>query len=154
MSDLEIFTSLIAAIIHDFDHTGTTNNFHINSGSGLALLYNDRAVLENHHVSAFFRYVICQNSFAFKLALKRLTKSLLMRNKFEFHYSSSGWCKNMIAIFSTTCRRLISVSLETWSSRWFFIRTWVNILHNSRLWKISCNNKTNTGWYKHFSKNK
>ena len=55
MSDLEIFTSLIAAIIHDFDHTGTTNNFHINSGSGLALLYNDRAVLENHHVSAFFR---------------------------------------------------------------------------------------------------
>ena len=58
MSDLEIFTSLIAAIIHDFDHTGTTNNFHINSGSGLALLYNDRAVLENHHVSAFFRYVL------------------------------------------------------------------------------------------------
>ena len=55
MSDLEIFTSLMAAIIHDFDHTGTTNNFHINSGSGLAILYNDRAVLENHHVSAFFR---------------------------------------------------------------------------------------------------
>ena len=57
MSDLEIFTSLIAAIIHDFDHTGTTNNFHVNSGSNLAILYNDRAVLENHHVSAFFRYV-------------------------------------------------------------------------------------------------
>jgi len=55
MSDLEIFTSLMAAIIHDYDHTGTTNNFHINSGSGLAYLYNDRAVLENHHVSAFFR---------------------------------------------------------------------------------------------------
>ena len=61
MSDLEIFTSLIAAIIHDFDHTGTTNNFHINSGSELALLYNDRAVLENHHVSAFFRQVKSQN---------------------------------------------------------------------------------------------
>lgn len=57
MSDLEIFTSLMAAIIHDFDHTGTTNNFHINSGSGLATLYNDRAVLENHHVSAFFRLI-------------------------------------------------------------------------------------------------
>jgi len=55
MSDLEIFTSLMAAIIHDYDHTGTTNNFHINSGSSLAYLYNDRAVLENHHVSAFFR---------------------------------------------------------------------------------------------------
>ena len=67
MSDLEIFTSLIAAIIHDFDHTGTTNNFHINSGSGLALLYNDRAVLENHHVSAFFRYIICNKNFPLKI---------------------------------------------------------------------------------------
>eukprot|EP00094_Tigriopus_californicus_P013765 TCALIF_13321-PA protein Name:"Similar to Pde1c Calcium/calmodulin-dependent 3',5'-cyclic nucleotide phosphodiesterase 1C (Rattus norvegicus)" AED:0.07 eAED:0.07 QI:50/0.9/1/1/0.9/0.90/11/225/816 len=57
MSDLEVFTSLMAAIIHDFDHSGTTNNFHINAGSNLALLYNDRAVLENHHVSAFFRLI-------------------------------------------------------------------------------------------------
>jgi hypothetical protein len=55
ISDLEIFTSLVAAMIHDFDHTGTTNNFHVNSGSNLAILYNDRAVLENHHVSAFFK---------------------------------------------------------------------------------------------------
>lgn len=55
LSDLEIFTCLIAAIIHDYDHSGTTNNFHVNSGSSLAILYNDRAVLENHHISAFFR---------------------------------------------------------------------------------------------------
>ena len=55
LSDLEIFTALISAIIHDYDHTGTTNNFHINSESNLAILYNDRAVLENHHVSEFFR---------------------------------------------------------------------------------------------------
>ena len=55
LSDLEIFTALISAIIHDYDHTGTTNNFHINSESNLAILYNDRAVLESHHVSEFFR---------------------------------------------------------------------------------------------------
>ena len=58
LSDLEIFTALISAIIHDYDHTGTTNNFHINSESSLAILYNDRAVLENHHVSEFFRSVV------------------------------------------------------------------------------------------------
>ena len=149
MSDLEIFTSLIAAIIHDFDHTGTTNNFHINSGSGLALLYNDRAVLENHHVSAFFRYVMWKNSLVFKFAVIKAYNIFTNAYRFNFHYLLSGWCKNMIAIFSTTCRRLISVNLETWSLRWFFIRTWVNILHNSRLWKTSCNNKMNTGWYKH-----
>lgn len=47
----------MAAIIHDYEHTGTTNNFHVMSGTETALLYNDRAVLENHHISASFRYV-------------------------------------------------------------------------------------------------
>ncbi|CAD6998167.1 unnamed protein product, partial [Ceratitis capitata] len=55
LTDLEIFATLLAALIHDFEHTGTTNNFHVMSGSEKALLYNDRAVLENHHVSAAFR---------------------------------------------------------------------------------------------------
>lgn len=55
LSDLEIFSTLVAALIHDYEHTGTTNNFHVQSGSDTALLYNDRAVLENHHISATFR---------------------------------------------------------------------------------------------------
>lgn len=60
---------LFAAAIHDLEHTGllkckscspmkfsgTNNQFHINSKSELALLYNDRSVLENHHISAAFR---------------------------------------------------------------------------------------------------
>uniref|UniRef100_A0A1I8F2L7 P4Hc domain-containing protein n=1 Tax=Macrostomum lignano TaxID=282301 RepID=A0A1I8F2L7_9PLAT len=40
---------------HDYEHTGTTNSFHVNTGSDLALLYNDKGVLENYHVSAVFR---------------------------------------------------------------------------------------------------
>lgn len=55
LSDLEIFSLLLSAIIHDFDHSGTTNNFHIQSGSRLTYLYNDKSVLENHHVSSFFQ---------------------------------------------------------------------------------------------------
>ncbi|XKL69100.1 hypothetical protein PGB90_006869 [Kerria lacca] len=55
LTDLEIFATLVAAIVHDYEHTGTTNNFHVMSGSDTALLYNDRAVLENHHISATFR---------------------------------------------------------------------------------------------------
>ena len=31
MNDLEIFAILLSAIIHDVEHTGTTNNFHVNS---------------------------------------------------------------------------------------------------------------------------
>ncbi|KAF2357625.1 3'5'-cyclic nucleotide phosphodiesterase N-terminal [Trinorchestia longiramus] len=55
LTDIEILATLVAAMIHDYEHTGTTNNFHVMSGSDTALLYNDRAVLENHHISAAFR---------------------------------------------------------------------------------------------------
>ncbi len=46
---------LFAAAIHDLAHTGQSNQFHINTKSTLALLYNDQAVLENHHISTAFR---------------------------------------------------------------------------------------------------
>ena len=37
--------------MHDVDHNGLNNSFHINSQSPLAVLYNDISVLENHHCS-------------------------------------------------------------------------------------------------------
>uniref|UniRef100_A0A8C9RNB3 Phosphodiesterase n=1 Tax=Scleropages formosus TaxID=113540 RepID=A0A8C9RNB3_SCLFO len=55
LTELEIFAMIFAAAIHDYEHTGTTNNFHIQTRSDTAILYNDRAVLESHHVSAAYR---------------------------------------------------------------------------------------------------
>uniref|UniRef100_A0A8C2KJK2 Phosphodiesterase n=1 Tax=Cyprinus carpio TaxID=7962 RepID=A0A8C2KJK2_CYPCA len=55
LTELEIFAMLFAAAVHDYEHTGTTNNFHIQTRSDTAILYNDRAVQENHHVSAAYR---------------------------------------------------------------------------------------------------
>lgn len=54
LSDTQIFAAMLAASIHDFDHPGINNNFHIKTGSHLATLYNDRSVLENLHVSSIF----------------------------------------------------------------------------------------------------
>lgn len=50
-SPLEVFAAVVAAIVHDVDHPGRTNTFLVKRGAPLALLYNDRSVLENHHVS-------------------------------------------------------------------------------------------------------
>ncbi|XP_072903166.1 dual specificity calcium/calmodulin-dependent 3',5'-cyclic nucleotide phosphodiesterase 1A isoform X2 [Hemitrygon akajei] len=54
-TELDILAMLFAAAIHDYEHTGTTNNFHIQTRSDVAILYNDRSVLENYHVSAAYR---------------------------------------------------------------------------------------------------
>ncbi|XP_034275188.1 dual specificity calcium/calmodulin-dependent 3',5'-cyclic nucleotide phosphodiesterase 1B isoform X2 [Pantherophis guttatus] len=55
LTEIEALAIIFAAAIHDYEHTGTTNSFHIQTKSDTAILYNDRSVLENHHISAVFR---------------------------------------------------------------------------------------------------
>ncbi|KAJ3192530.1 hypothetical protein HK101_006359 [Irineochytrium annulatum] len=57
-SDLETLALYLSAIIHDFDHPGRNNNFLINTSDAKAMLYNDRSVLENHHISSAFRILV------------------------------------------------------------------------------------------------
>ena len=55
LSNDRIFGLLLSAIVHDVDHPGNTNAFEVNVGSDLAIIYNDKSVLENHHCSTAFR---------------------------------------------------------------------------------------------------
>jgi hypothetical protein len=54
MNDEDVLSAIISAIVHDLDHPGLNNAFQINTQSYLATLYNDRAVLENHHCAQAF----------------------------------------------------------------------------------------------------
>jgi len=53
---------IVGAAIHDYEHPynnfytnrGTNNPYQINAKTELALTYNDKSPLENHHVSASF----------------------------------------------------------------------------------------------------
>jgi cAMP-specific phosphodiesterase 4 len=54
-TDLEIFAAILAAAIHDVDHPGVTNQFLVNTGSELAVMYNDESILENHHLAIAFK---------------------------------------------------------------------------------------------------
>jgi hypothetical protein len=54
-SDLDLLSLFFAAAVHDVDHPGLNNNFLVTTDSPLAMMYNNRSVLENHHVSFAFR---------------------------------------------------------------------------------------------------
>lgn len=54
----DVFVMLIAALVHDVDHSGTNNDFEVKSSSRLALLYNDNSVLENHHLAPTFNVLL------------------------------------------------------------------------------------------------
>ncbi|KAI7848061.1 hypothetical protein BDC45DRAFT_326020 [Circinella umbellata] len=51
---IDILALLMASIGHDVGHPGVTNMFMIQSETPLAVLYNDRSVLESYHSMAFF----------------------------------------------------------------------------------------------------
>jgi len=53
-TDLERLAFVVAGLVHDINHGGLTNLFLIRKRHHLALLYNDRSVLENHHAAAAF----------------------------------------------------------------------------------------------------
>ena len=53
------FALFVASVCHDIDHPGVSNQYLINMQSELALTYNDRSVLENHH--AYQTFLILQN---------------------------------------------------------------------------------------------
>eukprot|EP00475_Leptophrys_vorax_P025009 TRINITY_DN34822_c0_g1_i1.p1 TRINITY_DN34822_c0_g1~~TRINITY_DN34822_c0_g1_i1.p1 ORF type:complete len:646 (-),score=117.89 TRINITY_DN34822_c0_g1_i1:2767-4704(-) len=55
LTKLDLLASMVAASVHDFKHPGTNNPFSVATGDEFALIYNDRSVLENMHVSEAFR---------------------------------------------------------------------------------------------------
>ena len=54
LDELGLLAMYFAAVIHDFGHPGLTGDFLVNTSDQLALRYNDRSPLENHHCAAAF----------------------------------------------------------------------------------------------------
>lgn len=57
-------------VVHDFEHGGLTNDFLVNSLDRLAVRYNDRSPLENHHLAAAFT-IMQQPDYHFLAGLPR-----------------------------------------------------------------------------------
>ncbi|XP_076342606.1 dual 3',5'-cyclic-AMP and -GMP phosphodiesterase 11A-like isoform X2 [Tachypleus tridentatus] len=49
LTELEVLGMMVGCLCHDLDHRGTNNAFQEKSGSALALLYGNKATMEQHH---------------------------------------------------------------------------------------------------------
>lgn len=73
-----ILAGLLAAVVHDFEHEGVTNDFLIKSMHPRALTYNDRSPNEQHHVAAAF-HLLLQPEYNFLSSLTQAEFKLLRR---------------------------------------------------------------------------
>lgn len=55
LTKLDLLILMVSAICHDIEHPGLNNAFQISTGTPLAMFYNDRSVLENHHCHRTFQ---------------------------------------------------------------------------------------------------
>lgn len=67
---------LVAALCHDVGHDGHTNAFHVATSSELAMIYNDQAVLENHHTAMTFAILAKRDCNLFELLPEKTRKQL------------------------------------------------------------------------------
>ncbi|XP_045474502.1 cAMP-specific 3',5'-cyclic phosphodiesterase isoform X2 [Harmonia axyridis] len=91
---LEITAALFAACIHDVDHPGLTNQFLVNSGSELALMYNDESVLENHHLAVAFKLlqnegcdIFCNMTKKQRQTLRKMVIDMVLSTDMSKHMS-------------------------------------------------------------------
>lgn len=55
LSDVYVFTLFLAGLLHDLAHPGLDANFLILTRHEKAVRYNDRSVLEKHHLAIAFK---------------------------------------------------------------------------------------------------
>ncbi|KAG5461394.1 MAG: hypothetical protein BJ554DRAFT_6421, partial [Olpidium bornovanus] len=104
-TDLDLLALYFAAIVHDLDHGGVNNTFLVNSSDPKALLYNDRSVLENHHVATAFA-ILQQDKCNFLSHMNRtdyasfreLVIDLVLATDLTQHFSVVSSFKNKVSV--------------------------------------------------------
>ncbi|GIL49917.1 hypothetical protein Vafri_6220 [Volvox africanus] len=94
LDPLGLMAAYFAAIIHDHGHPGLTSDFLISTSDPLAVRYNDRSPLENHHGASFFALmqepgmnVMGQLTGQERAAFRKQVLDLVMATDMKQHFS-------------------------------------------------------------------
>eukprot|EP00877_Chromochloris_zofingiensis_P000698 jgi/Chrzof1/10629/Cz05g05230.t1 len=85
LSQLEDFCVIMASVVHDLSHPGVNNDFLVKSRDSTAIVYNDRSVNENMHVSK-----------AFQLALENPELNIFSKFSDEEYMQARRWIVGMV----------------------------------------------------------
>lgn len=88
-----VLAALWAAIIHDFNHPGTSNNFEVKMASRIALRHSDSSVLERHHLAAAFELMSYRDTdflSALEPAARRSTRAAMIEVVLSTDLASNG----------------------------------------------------------------
>eukprot|EP00466_Bigelowiella_natans_P020331 jgi/Bigna1/43849/e_gw1.85.22.1 len=104
MKPLEMLSLLVAAVIHDYEHPGVNNNFLIATKHKYAILYNDKSVLENHHLAEAFKVLSSKDCDIFENlkpeeynALRKNVINLVLATDLASHFAELGKFSTSVA---------------------------------------------------------
>lgn len=130
-TDLEVLATIFACTIHDVDHPGLSNQFLINTGSELALMYNDESVLENHHLAVAFKLLQENGCDIFvnlpakqRQLLRRMVINMVLATDMSKHMDHLAHLKTMVETRNISGSGLLD--LEAYSER---IQVLQNLVH-------------------------
>jgi 3'5'-cyclic nucleotide phosphodiesterase len=104
---VELFALLVAAVVHDVGHPGMNNSYQISSKSDLALVYNDKSVLENMHASRAFQIIMgdqkdakCDILSSFTDELRETFRNIVIKSVLSTdmtkHFSKKNFIKGIL----------------------------------------------------------
>jgi hypothetical protein len=117
LSAIEILSMYFAAAVHDFEHPGTNNLYQINFRTHFALRYNDRSVLEMHHIAAASALLL-QDRFNFLAncsidLIKRFrerTIAMVLATDMQYHFTDLNKLKTRLSSGSRLSKPFVYTS--------------------------------------------
>ncbi|KAL6759759.1 hypothetical protein V8C86DRAFT_1826880 [Haematococcus lacustris] len=97
VDSLSMLAAYLAAVCHDYQHIGRTNDWLVETEDELALRYNDRSPMENHHLAGAFSLLkhpdlnfIATMPKANRQRLRKLMVELVLSTDMKQHFAIIG----------------------------------------------------------------
>ncbi|KAG2443897.1 hypothetical protein HXX76_002237 [Chlamydomonas incerta] len=114
---LGLLAAYFAAIVHDHNHPGLTNDFLIATNDMLAIRYNDKSPLENHHTASCFGLMALQPELDALAPLSQTEKTAFRKQVIEMVMGTDMKQHFAIMAHFNTVHRLSSYSAQQQSQQ-------------------------------------